>query len=100
MRVLQVNQRSGAEIDAQRKTMPEQHRADARYAEYQREGDEIPLLAQEIDIRITKKFHALEPFRHASSVARRALNVFSGRRTTCDLRRLSKYSALRPPACG
>jgi hypothetical protein len=37
--------------------MPEQHRTYACDAEDQREGDEVPLLAQEIDIRITKKFH-------------------------------------------
>ena len=41
--------------------MPEQHREDASDAEHQRKGNEVPLFAQEIDIRIAKKFHAAKP---------------------------------------
>jgi hypothetical protein len=62
MRVLDINQSAAAEVDAQWNAMPEQHRENSRGAEDQREGNEVPLLAKKVDIRITKKFHALEPF--------------------------------------
>jgi hypothetical protein len=39
--------------------VPEEHGEDAGHAEDQREAKEVPLLAQKIDICITKKFHVI-----------------------------------------
>ena len=54
LRELDVDQRAAAEVHTQRNVMPEQHGTDAGDAEDQREGKEIPLLAEEIDIGIAK----------------------------------------------
>ncbi len=54
---LNVDQRAAAEIDAQLDAVPEKHRQNARYAEDQRKGEEVPLLPQPIDIYATKQFH-------------------------------------------
>jgi hypothetical protein len=44
--------------------VPKRHGQDSRDAEDQREGEEIPLLPQEIDICIPKEFHAAyDPFK-------------------------------------
>ena len=51
---LHVDQRSAAELHAQRNVVPEQHGADSGDAEDQREGKEIPFLAKKIDVGITK----------------------------------------------
>jgi hypothetical protein len=48
--------------------MPEQHRKDSRHAEHQRKGDEIPLLAEKIYVRILKKFHSRKTPRRSSLV--------------------------------
>ena len=58
VRVLDVDQGPTAEVDSKWQAMPEQHRENSRYAEDEREGDEVPLLTEKVDIRITKKFHA------------------------------------------
>jgi hypothetical protein len=39
--------------------MPEQHGKYARHAEQQRKGEKIPLLAEKVYVRISKKFHAV-----------------------------------------
>ena len=54
---LHVHERAAAEIDAQRNAVPEEHRQNAGRAEDQGEGQEVPLLAQEIDIGVAKKLH-------------------------------------------
>jgi hypothetical protein len=38
--------------------VPEQHGEDTGHAKDQREGEEVPLLAEEIYVGIAKKFHA------------------------------------------
>ena len=58
VREFHVHLRAAAEVDIQRNAMPEQHRTHTRDAEDQRKRNEVPLLAQEIYIRILKKFHA------------------------------------------
>jgi hypothetical protein len=42
--------------------VPEQHGKNASHAEDQREAEEVPLFAQEIDICIAKKFHCVLTF--------------------------------------
>jgi hypothetical protein len=39
--------------------MPKQHGEYTRYAEHQRKGEKIPLLAQKVYVWISKKFHAV-----------------------------------------
>jgi hypothetical protein len=56
---LEVHKRAATEINTQRNLVPEEHGEDAGHAEDQREAEEVPLLAQKIDICITKKFHVI-----------------------------------------
>jgi len=56
--VLHIHQGSAAEFDSPIRTTVHDQRNDARYAEDQRKRNEIPLLAEEIDIWISKKFPA------------------------------------------
>ena len=57
LRELHIHQRAAAEINAQREVVPEQHGENPRHAEHQREGQEVPLLPQEVDVRIFEEFH-------------------------------------------
>src|SRR5208283_339038 len=82
MRVLHVDQRPAAEVDAQRDAVPERHGKHSSHAEDQREGQEVPLLPKEIDVRVSKEFHAAyDPFkksvvsRQSSVVSRQSLVV-------------------------
>src|SRR5260370_2839999 len=104
VRILHVDQRSAAEVDTQRDAMPERHGKHSGHAEDQREGQEVPLFPEEIDVCISKKFHAAyDPFKISrwSSVAGRSGCVvhFSSandyRPTTNDC---FKYSMPRPVA--
>jgi hypothetical protein len=61
--------------------MPERHGKHSGHAEDQREGQEVPLFPEEIDVCISKKFHAaFDPFKNrfgkgtASAVPPRANN--------------------------
>ena len=54
LRELHIDQRAAAKLHAQRNVVPEQHGTDSGDAEDQREGEKVPLLAQEIDIGIAK----------------------------------------------
>jgi hypothetical protein len=38
--------------------MPEQHGKHTRQTEDQRKSEKIPLLAEKVDVRVAKKFHA------------------------------------------
>ncbi len=58
---LDIDQRAAAEIDAQIDVVPEQNREDARHAEDQRKGEEVPLLPQPIDVNAMKQFHSKTP---------------------------------------
>jgi hypothetical protein len=57
-----VHQRAAAEINAQRDLVLEKHGKYASHAEDQREAEEVPLFAQEIDVGIAKKFHFILTF--------------------------------------
>jgi hypothetical protein len=49
--------------------MPEKHGTQASHAEDQRKGKEVPLLPKEIDVRISKEFHAAyDPFKSRYSL--------------------------------
>src|SRR5579862_749541 len=64
VRILHIDNRAAAKIDAQWDTVPERHGEQAGHAENQREGEEVPLLPQEIDVCIFKEFHAAyDPFK-------------------------------------
>jgi hypothetical protein len=54
LRELHVDQGSTTELNAQRNAMPEENGRKSGDAEDQREGKEIPFLAKEIDVGITK----------------------------------------------
>ncbi len=60
MRVFDIDQRPAAEVDTQRYAMPKRHGKQSSHAEDEREGQEVPLLPEEIDICISKKFHMSE----------------------------------------
>src|SRR5450759_2597246 len=69
MGVLDVDQRAAAEVHTQRDTMPERHGTHSRDAEDQREGQEVPLFPEEIDVCVSKEFHAAyDPFKNQSLV--------------------------------
>jgi hypothetical protein len=42
--------------------VPESHGENTGHAEDEREAKEVPLISQEIDVRITKKFHSILTF--------------------------------------
>ena len=64
VRILHVDQRAAAEVYTQRDTMPERHGKHSGHAEDQREGQEVPLFPEEIDVCVSKKFHAaFDPFK-------------------------------------
>ena len=52
LRELDVDQRAAAELNAQRNVVPEQHGEDSGDAEDQREGKEVPFLAQKVDVGV------------------------------------------------
>src|SRR5438552_13991710 len=82
MREPDINQGAATEINSQWDAMPERHGKNSRYAEDQRKGDEIPLLAKKIYVRITKKFHAaltLSVVTLPSFVLRRSRSHFRNR---------------------
>ena len=54
LRELHIDQGSPAELNTQRNAMPEEDGRKSGDAEDQREGKEVPLLAKEIDVGITK----------------------------------------------
>src|ERR1019366_1473465 len=75
MRIIHVYQGPAAEVDAQRDPVPERHGKPSSHAEDQREGKEVPLLPKEIDVRVSKEFHAAyDPFKK-SVVSRQSLIV-------------------------
>ncbi len=51
---LNVDQRAAAKVDPQLDAMPEKDRQHSRYAEDQREGEEIPLFPQPINVNAMK----------------------------------------------
>src|SRR5258708_803190 len=61
MRILDENQRAAAEVNAERNTMPECHGKHSRHAEDKREREEVPLLAEKIDVGVAKKFQVQTP---------------------------------------
>src|ERR1700737_5574658 len=72
VRVLHIDQRAAAEVDTQRNAMPERHGKHSGHAEDQREGQEVPLFPEEIDVCVSKKFHAAyDPFKNQSLAASR-----------------------------
>src|ERR1700716_424596 len=65
VRVLHIDQRSATEVHTQRDAMPERHGKHSGNAEDQREGQEVPLFPEEIDVCVSKKFHAAyDPFKN------------------------------------
>src|SRR5262249_28678585 len=58
-----VDQGSTTKIHAQRDPVPEQHGEDAGHAEYEREAEEVPLLAEKIDVGVAKEFHSYSTLR-------------------------------------
>src|SRR5580698_957546 len=64
MGILHVNHRAAAKVDTQRDAMPEHDGKQSSHAENQREGQEVPLFPEEIDVCIFKEFHAAyDPFK-------------------------------------
>src|ERR1700694_2183605 len=62
--ILHLDQRSATEVHTQRDAMPERHGKHSGNAEDQREGQEVPLFPEEIDVCISEKFHAAyDPFK-------------------------------------
>jgi hypothetical protein len=59
MRELHVNEGPAPEVYAQRNAMPKQHGKQSRYAEHQRKGEKIPLLAEKVYVGFFEKFHAV-----------------------------------------
>jgi hypothetical protein len=53
-----VDQSAAPEVNAQRDAVPEQHGKNPGHAEYQREGEEVPLLPEKIDVRTAKEFQS------------------------------------------
>jgi hypothetical protein len=54
--------------------MPEGHGKHSGHAEDEREGEEVPLLPEEIDVCISKEFHAAyDPFKNLRFAVRRSL---------------------------
>src|ERR1035437_3451459 len=62
------NLRAALEVHTFGDPVPEQHAQYARHGKNQREAEEIPLLAQPIDICVTKQFHLKLQFSVLSSV--------------------------------
>ena len=52
--------RATLEIHALRDAVPEEHAEDSGYGEDEREAEEVPLLAQPVDVRLLEEFHVLE----------------------------------------
>jgi hypothetical protein len=64
VRVLHVHERTAAKVDTERNTVPKRDGKKTGYAEDQREGKEIPLFPEKIDVCISKEFHAAyDPFK-------------------------------------
>src|SRR5262249_12987457 len=59
---LYIHYRPAPEFDAQRNLVPEEHGENAGHTEDQRKAEEVPFLAQEIDVGIAKKFHFVLTF--------------------------------------
>src|SRR6202140_4538895 len=85
--------------------MPERHGKHSGYAEDQREGQEIPLFPEEIDVCVLKKFHAAyDPFKNRSLVVsrwsfglHRSLRIANDNRpTTSDRLDTQRFAALLP----
>src|SRR4029077_10263314 len=100
VRVLRVDQRTAAEIDTQWDAVPERHGKQSCHAEDEREGQEVPLFPEEIDVCISKKFHAAyDPFKISrwslvdgrwSFAVRRSFQL---PQTTIDYRRTTALNA-------
>src|ERR1700719_1045168 len=100
MRILDVNQRAASEVNAERNTMPECHGKHSRHAEDKREGQEVPLFPEEIEVVVAKKFQVQTPsFRLRAAGFELALFRGSGLVARSLIFQL-KYSALRPAASG
>ena len=62
--------RTALEVHVQRQMMPEEKAQQARHAEEQREGEEVPFLAKPIDINATKQFHEFPPIKNLIEMGR------------------------------
>src|SRR5262249_29695761 len=58
VRVSHIHQGSATELDAPVDAVPKDHREHASDTETERKRDEVPLLAEKVDVRISKEFHA------------------------------------------
>jgi hypothetical protein len=67
--------------------VPEQHGQNTGHAEHQREGEEIPFLAQKIYVRILKKFHSESPL----------IAPASGRQFILNTKRFAALFPAQPP---
>ena len=76
-----ADDRATAEVDVQRQMMPEKDGKQARYAEDEREAEEIPLLPEPVDFWIMKQFHEIPPIKRSLEVSQ--LKSRSARRAVC-----------------